>query len=265
MPSAPYDTVIVAVNAANTRLNGRVDTLAAIGGQLVGLTNAYSQQVVNDAWRKLQSRLADLRFSGLQTETLFSAVGATGSTDPATQAYIDYAGYFDGSVLQAAPVLPQNLICPYELTERANGTTALFTELDRILYALPRVPKANWNRSWLWRNNKIYLPGALVATDISLLYAQLLADFTDGTIPWFQSAIPILNCIDAFADYICREISVARGDMAAALAFQQSAEDNARLVLNTDIIGSKSISKAAEYGRMQDRFTPANSEPVKGA
>ena len=67
MPTAPLDSVIVAINAANVRLNGNVETLQAIGGQIVGNTQAFSQQAVNSAWRKFQARLADLRFSGLQT------------------------------------------------------------------------------------------------------------------------------------------------------------------------------------------------------
>jgi hypothetical protein len=256
MSSAPLDIVMVAINAANTRLNGRVETLQAIGGQIIGNTQAFSQQVVNDAWRKMQNRLADMRYSGLQTETVFFNVGPAGTIDPAAQAYISFAGYFDGSALQSAPVLPQNLIRPYFLTERQNGTGALFTEMDPYPWSLPRVPKMNWNRSWLWRNNTLYIPGALVATDISLLYAQLFVDFADGSAPWFQSTIPIPNCIDSFADYICREIAVARGDQAAALAFQASAEDNARLILNQDSTGPKSIIKDSEFMKMRDKYTP---------
>lgn len=267
MPAtAPYDSVIVAINAANTRLNGRVETLQPIGGQIVGNTNAFSQQVVNDAWRKMQSRLADLRYSGLQTETVFLAVPPAALADPLVQVNIGFTGYFDGVVTQAAPVLPQTLIRPYELNERQSGTAALFTEMDMLLYSIPRVPKANWNRQWLWRANALYLPGALVSTDISMLYAQLLADFADGALPWFQQPVPILNCIDSFADYICREIYVARGDMNSAAAIQLSAGDNARLVLNQDTAAPKSIVKASEYGKMRDQFTPpsgADTEPVK--
>jgi hypothetical protein len=261
MPTAPYDIVMAVVNAANTRLNGRVETLQAIGGQIVGNTNSFSQQVVNDGWRKLQGKLADLRYSGLQTEQVFGGVPPAGTTDPMAQAYMDFTTYFDGSGYHTGPVLPQNLIQPYELTERQSGTTALFTEMDRLLWTIPRVPKANWNRQWLWRNNTLFLPGALVATDISMLYAQLLPDFFDGTVPWFQQPVSILNCVDAFADYVCREIAVARGDMTAAVAFQQSAEDNTQLIMNFDTSAPKSTLKASEYGKMRDQFTPG--EPVK--
>jgi hypothetical protein len=266
MPNNPSDTVIVAVNAANTRLNGRVDTLQPIGGQLVGNTQSFSQQVVNDAWRKMQNRLADARYSGLQQETLFAAVPAASSTDPALQVNISFSGYFDGMNLLSAPALPAGFIQPYELTERQNGTTNLFTEMDQIFFSLPKVPKQNWNREWLWRSNAIYLPGALVSTDIFLLYAGLLVDFQDGALPWFQQPIPILNSIDCLADYICREIEIARNNAAGAMAFQQSAEDGARLICNQDSSGPKSIYKTSEFGKMQDRFTPnsgADTEAVK--
>lgn len=264
--AGPFDIVMTAINGANTRLNGRVETLQAIGGQVLGNTDAFSNQLVNDAWRKLQNHLADRRYSGLQTESVFQNVPQTGSTDPMVQSYIDYSGFFNGVTISGAPALPATLIRPYELTERQSGTQNLFTEMDEILFSLPRVPKQSWNRQWLWRNNRLYLPGALVATDLSIVYAQLLGDFVDGALPWFQQIIPVQNSIDAFADYICREIAVARGDIAGASAFQLSAEDNADKILNQDSTGGKSILKRSEYGKMQDRFTPdtgADTQQVK--
>jgi len=254
--AAPFDAVIVAINSANVRLNGKVETLQAIGGQLVGNTNSFSQQAVNNAWRKLQAKLADLRYSDIQAEVVFTAVPANTSADPMVQVYIDNAGYYNGSTVVAAPVLPATLIRPYELSERQNGTTALFTGMDPLLYSIPRVPKAVWNRQWLWRNTKFYMPGATVATDIAMTYAALKPDFLDATLPWFQQDIPILNCIDAFADYICREIYVARGNMAAAAALQQSAEYNATLICNQDAVGAGSIAKSSERGKMRDQYTP---------
>ena len=257
----PYDNVIVAINAAQTRLNGKLETLQAIGGQLVGNTNSFSQQVVNDAWRKLMARLADLRFSELQAETVFTNVPACLSADPMVQVYIDGAGYYNGNAVVGAPVLPATFIRPYELSERPTGTTQLFTTMDPLLYSIPRVPKASWNRQWLWRNGKLYMPGATVATDIAMTYANLFPDFVDGATPWFQVQIPILNSIDAFADYICREIYVARGNMAAAAALQQSAEDNTALMADQDQLAPKSVQSASELGKMRDQYTPGGPVP----
>ena len=261
--AAPFDTVITAVNAANVRLNGKVETLQAVGGQLVGNTNSFSQQVVNNAWRKMQAKLADLRYSDLQAETVFTAVPANTSADPMVQVYIDNVGYFNGTTVVSPPVLPATLIRPYELSERANGSTALFTQMDPLLYAIPRVPKAAWNRQWLWRNTKLYMPGATVVTDIAMTYGALLSDFLDATVPWFQANIPILNCIDTLADYIVCEIYVARGNAAAASTMHQSAEYKAGLMCNQDAVGAGSIQKASEHGKMRDQYTPGG--PVNPA
>ena len=65
-----------------------------------------------------------------------------------------------------------------------------------------------------------------------------------------------MYCLDSFADYICREICVARGDQAGAAAFQLSAEANARLIINRDMTAGKSIAKYAEFQRMADSYTP---------
>jgi len=254
--AAPFDTVITAVNAANVRLNGKVETLQAIGGQLVGNTNSFSQQVVNNAWRKLQAKLADLRYSDIQAEVVFTAVPAITSADPMVQVYIDHAGYFNGSTVVANPVLPATLIRPYDLSERANGSTALFTQMDPLRYAIPRVPKTLWNRQWIWRNAKLYMPGATGITDIALVYGALKPDFLDATLPWFQQDIPILNCTNPLADFICCEIYVARGNMAAAAALQQSAEYGASLMCDQDSVGSRGVQKLAEFGKMRDQYTP---------
>ena len=259
----PLDSVMTAINAANVRLNGKVETLQAVGGQIVGNTNSFSQQVVNSAWRKLMSRLADGRFSEMQAEIVFVAVPAVLSADPMVQVYIGGAGYYNGSSVVGAPILPATFLRPYEMWERQNGTANIFTLMDPLLYTMPRVVKAGWNRQWLWRNGNIYMPGATQITDIALTYANLFVDFLDGANPWFQQTIPVLNAIDALSAYICQEIYTSRKDVASAAAMQQMAEDAAALMCNQDGVGPKSILKASEFGKMRDQYTPGG--PVNPA
>jgi hypothetical protein len=135
--------------------------------------------------------------------------------------------------------------------------------MDPLLYSIPRVVKSNWNRQWLWRNAKIYMPGALVGTDIAMTFANLFPDFLDSANPWFQEQIPILNSIDAFAAYICQEIYIARKDIPAAEGMRQIAENAAALMCNQDGVGPRSILKASEFGKMRDEYTPGG--PVNPA
>lgn len=264
--AAPLDNLIVAINAANVRLNGVVETLVPTGGQLSGNTNSYSQQAVNSAYRKMQNRLADLRYSGLQGDTVFLAIPALSGTDPATTVSIGYDGYYDGATTVAAPALPATLLRPYELTERINGSGGNFLDMDNPPWSLPRVKKLEWNGQWLWRDNAIWMPGAVTVTDIAMTYGALLPDFLDDALlPWFNQPIPILNAVDALADYICCEIKIAQNDP-SAIAFQASAEDKTGMILNQDTASGKSVLKGSQYQQMASRFTPntgADTQTVK--
>lgn len=263
MPTTPYDSLITVINAARGRLNDIITTLYPIGGQILQNTQPFSQQMVNNAWRKLQEKLADMKYSGLEQEINFLAVPASTTTDPLIQVYLGYNGYFDGTVLQSAPALPQTLIRPYELWERASGAVAPnnnMLEMDMIVNGLPSIPKQTWNRQWEWRDDVLYMPGALVNTDIRMRYAQYLADFVDNSpaasTPWFNQVVPIMRCLDSFADYICREFEIARQNPDAALAFQTSAEANAAKILNRDTAQPKAALKTSEMGKMRDQYTP---------
>jgi len=278
MALPPYDTVMTAINAAKVRLNDDITTLAPISGKLLDNTQPFTQQTVNQAWRKLQEFLRDLGYSGLRGEMELSNVPACTSTDASSQVSLSYAGYFDGTTLQTTPVLPQNFIQPYKLWERVyavSPNTAPFLEMDYLINGLPAVPKTIWNRQWEWRGDTIYLIGATGPTDIRIRYGWTYADFVDvagspgpnqtANTPWYGQPVPIQRAIDALADFICRELEIARGAADAAMAFQVSAQANARLILNRDTAQPKSILKSSEYQKMADQYTPINgpqTEPI---
>ena len=274
MSTPPYDPVILIINNAKVRLNDDITTLAAIGGKILDNTQPFTQQMANNGFRKLQEYLAELGYSGLEQEAFFGNVPAATTTDPTVQIYLNYAGYFDGTTLQSAPILPQNFIRPYRLWERAYaaGTNAaLMTEMDYVINGLPAIPKLQWNRQWEWRNDNLYMPGATVATDLRIRFAQSFLDFTDvggspglnqlANTPWFSQPVPIMRCDDALSDYFCREIKIAVGDMDAAMAFEMSARTNAQLILNRDTAQPKATFKASEYGKMSDPRTPQQNSP----
>jgi hypothetical protein len=252
--------------AAKGRLNDKINSLSPVGGQILNNTQDFSHAMVNSAWRKLQEKLADLKYSGIEQEQNFIAVPSAASSDPLTQVFFNYAGYFDGLTNWPAFALPQNFIRPYSMWERQAGSAAILTEIDIIFNGLPSVPKVQWNRQAEWRDDVLYLPGATVQTDIRMRFAQYFPDFADNSpaaaTPWFGQVAPIMRCLDAFADYICREFEIARQNPDAALAFQASAEANAALIVNRDMTQPGSVQKAAELGKMGDKYTPVKGGPV---
>ncbi len=256
MPTAPRDTVEQVLATARVRLN---DAIASINGDILTDTAAFTQTIVNAAWRRLQELLANYGVSILNREVLLYNVPTVAGTDQGLQVWINWVNFFDGLTLRSAPVLPQDMITPLDLYERAAGTHGNFTPMDQVFNGLPTAPKENLNRLWEWRQEAIYMPGALVLTEIRLRYAGFLADFADVTGPplvhWYNLPVPIMRCLTPFAWFICSEMARARGDLDAG-AFDQQAMQAAEFIFNREPRQGRSIFKRSEYGKMPDANTP---------
>jgi len=182
--AAPYDTLDFVIQAARVRLN---DAIQSIAGDIFTEAAAFTPQVVNNAWRRMQEYLADRGFAALNRETVFFGVPKWAVTDPGTFVSLGWVNYFDGTTQQPAPVLPQDMIAPLDLWERVNGTNAIFTPMDQVLNGLPTAnpaggtsPRDILNRLWEWRKETIFMPGASGLTDIRLRYAGYIGDFAIG-------------------------------------------------------------------------------------
>jgi hypothetical protein len=270
--TAPYDAVNSVRLAAEVRLNGLVNTLQPISGRIVKNDQAFSQQVFNNAFRRFQEALANLKYTGLQQETTFPAFPAALSKDPLTQVTLGFYGYTDSynGNLSPTPALPANMIRPYQIWERISGSVALLTEVDILTDALPKIPKGPWNRQCQWLDDALLLPGALQTTDIAMLYGAYIPDFADVSAnpgqnqvigPWYLQPVPILRCQDPLADFICREIFYARGDMDAVAAIEAMAQASTRQLAARDATEPESIYKSSEFGKMRDPYTPTEGGP----
>jgi hypothetical protein len=100
------------------------------------------------------------------------------------------------------------------------------------------------------------MPGATVITDIRMRFMVFEADFVDGVDTWYQQPVKIMRSTDALANYICHELTKARGEMDMAAMFLADAQSAAQLLVNRDTIAPRSIYKASEFSKMRDKFTP---------
>jgi hypothetical protein len=173
MPTAPLDNLETAVNVARVRL---LDAIQALAGDIVLDTGAFTLTAINAAWRRLQELLVNFGCPWLTLEVNLASVPLVTSADAGVFVYFNWANYWDGTGLQAAPVLPQDLIAPVRLWERAHGTTSFFP-MDKLVSGLPAVPKLTYNKSWEWRNGAIWMPGSTQVMDLRLRYAAFYADF----------------------------------------------------------------------------------------
>lgn len=236
VPTAPYDSLINVLNGVNSRLNGVVDTLTAIGGQILTNTSAKSQQFTNNGWRKLQQYLVSEGCVRLRVPNfIIRSLPPVNTPDTSLQVTLSWSGYSDGVNLLPAFALPQDLIKPLEMAERPSSgvapNAATFTDIDlKQIDRIPSIPKLQWNQIAVWNDDKIFMPGATVITDLRIDYAAYFPDFLDtGTTTvaaayarWFQQTVPILRALDPLADYICAEVEAARGNIIAAQAYTEA-------------------------------------------
>lgn len=253
MPAPPYDTVEMVLQSARVRLN---DAIQSISGDILTDLAAFTPQTVNNAWRRLQEYLSDRGFSKFDSEIIFTNVPAWGSTDPGVFVFFNWATYNDGVNPWPNPVLPQDMMSPLELYERATGSNGIFLPMDQQLNGLPTAnpgtsagARDNLNRLWEWRGDAIYLPGALQATDIRMRYASYLPDFVYNG--GWNSPVPIMRSLNSFAWFVCSEIARPRGDMDAG-QFDQYAMDAAEQIFNRDYREGRRLYQRAELGKMTD-------------
>jgi|SRR5580692_1791341 hypothetical protein len=236
--AAPYDPVSTILNAARTRLNDAVPTLVSLSGKVLQDTEAFTQQMTNNAWRRMQEQLANYGYTGLNTEVVIPSIPVVASTDPASQCYLSWTGFFDGVNLFDTPNLPFDFILPLKVWERTSGQNACFSDvpMEQILDGLPSRPKVWANYWWEWRQDAIYFPGSQIVEDFRIKYARYLGDFVDvGDVRWFDQPAQIMRCADSFSWYIAAEFVSSRGDAATALEFTNRGADAAKLVMNREI------------------------------
>lgn len=242
MSSAPYDSLSTILYAIRARIGDDIDSLLPLGGQVATNSQAYSQQLVNNGWRKLQQFLVSNRYVRLIVPNfVIPSLPAVSSLDAAIQVTLSWSGYNDGVTDFPLAVLPQDLIMPLKMSERPSTLAPnpnAFIDMDgpeQGILRIPSTPKKEWNQFWVWDTDQITMPGALQTTDLRISYAAYLVDFLDtgdvttaiGFTPWFEQLVPILRSADPFACFVLAEIEMARGNAPAAAAYTQAGRSGA--------------------------------------
>lgn len=240
IPHQPFDLVNDVLNSARVRLNDALASLSPTSGRLLDNTQAFSQQGVNNAWRRLQEALYDLGYTDFKKTTELLSVPVVGSSDPASTVWVDWFNYFDGVNLWPAPVLPEDFMHPLFLWERPSGFNANYVPMELANDGLPTWAKQLRNGIWEYSGNRVVMPGSQQVMDIRLRYASYLADFEDGVnqqgvpIRWFEQRIPMMRALNAFSWYLCHEIASGRDDLDAS-RFAELADEAMRKMMNRDI------------------------------
>lgn len=217
------------------------DAIQSAGGNTLTDDADFTPIYVNRAWLMLQQELVSYGFDRFRTDNLILSLPAVSNTDTSLQATLDWTGYYDGVSLNTGIVLPQTLIRALKLAERPAGASPnnqAFIDMDgpeQGIKRIPAIPKLPWNLIWVWDDDKIWMPGALVQTDVRVDFLSYLPDFigTGVGYPGVQTA-NILRCEDAFAGFISAVFCAARGDMDAS-GILQGAKDAAKILAGIQV------------------------------
>ena len=230
---APYFTLDTVLSTARTRLN---DAIQQLSGDILKDSQPFTQQMANSAWLRMQQFLANLGFARLTDEEIITGLPIAASSDPASQCWIDWTGFYDGTQIWQRFALPRRCSFPLKIWDRVTGFNSGWGEpIRNLMDGLPATFKYPRNGIFEWRNDRIYMPGTTVPVDLRVRFAQFFPFFeTQGQTQWYQQPVPIVGCLDALADYICVEASDGRDDVDSQ-TFKTRAEGEAKLIFNRDV------------------------------
>jgi hypothetical protein len=235
----PYDTVDSCVIAARVKVGDANQTLA---GDTLNYAYPFTQITVWNAWRQMKNYLANKSYTRLVSELMIQNLPVCSVQDPAIQVNLSWLGYFDGSNQWDVPTLPPFFKAPLWVKERISGQPYGFgPPMMNCMDGLPQNWKQPLNCFWRWREDAIWMPGATAITDlyigfnVNLIDFQTVGDPANGNgIWWYNQQVPIMDCQQAFANFIAAEFSRPRGD-GDADKFMAMGQAECDLIFNRDV------------------------------
>jgi hypothetical protein len=185
-------------------------------GDIFADSQNYVLPTINLAWRKLQKKLADKGHPRLRNEVDLLSIPVVTNLDPISQQFISWTQFFDGTNFQNSPVLPQDFISPLRLWERQSGMVVDFRPMHPAGDGLWSRNKGSWNKYFDWREDAIYIPGAVLLTDMRIAYSAYLADLVVLQGAFGATPVPIMRSADALAYYTASIFVDPRGGEKAA-------------------------------------------------
>lgn len=233
--SAVYDPAYSFLNATKARVGQQMPSLYPYTGNILDHTQASTQQLFNNAWRKFQDSLCDAGSKKFQASVVIRDIPPTASYDPADQSSISWFQCGDGVDFQTTPVLPDDLVTPLWMSERQAGTQDPFPgpdepNMDFYVDGLPMsAQKYCLNGCWEWRGEVIYYPGATQSVDFLIRYRKNVPDIVDvGSQRWFTQPVTLVRCQDPLSWWLVVEVATAvaamPGGPSNALVMAQSAK-----------------------------------------
>lgn len=156
---------------------------------------------LNSAVRDVYSDLRNVGDPELLLDNyILTGIPALAQPDQTVQVALSYAGYFDGFTWNPQWTLPVSCVKIERVWERWTGSGSDFAPMTPCPFGLP--PVLQWQRMGMWevRQNALWMPGSLVATDLRIRCRITFPDFgtvQPSTVNFKTAYVPILGCANA--------------------------------------------------------------------
>lgn len=131
---------------------------------------------------------------------ILTGLPALSQADQTVQVSIGYQGFFDGFQWHSEFTLPTSVARVLALWERTNNSQEDFFLMTECPNGLPAVLQGNRMIYWEMRQGQIWMPGALLSTDIRIRARITYPDFLSPvSVNYSTSYVPILDAQNAIA------------------------------------------------------------------
>ena len=250
----PYPTAEYILNLARTIC---LDAGISLGGNLLSDTATYTGTILEASYESIQDEIANKGYETPMSETILTNVPAMPSAiqQPGAQVWLGYDGFFDGQTLNAAPVLPQDMIIPVRMQERITATKARFQPMTQANDGLPQRQQYAYMQQWDWRDDRIYMVGAVDALDLWIRYQctyPSLIDAYNNVIP--AAKVKIFHGAVAMAYDIAYRFSGPRDGAVAVMMKAERDEAVRQIIVRTSHKTMRKNARRMPYSGYNTNF-----------
>lgn len=222
-----YPSAEQVMNRARAFVN---DAWGGGAGRILTDSAPFSIEYLNSALEELQD---DIGNNGVITLTIdnyiLTPVTPAAIIDPSIQVSISYEGYFDGSVMNAAPVLPGDCVMVEKLWERVTNSGTNFFPMHEPVSSLPSRLQDVFLYDWEYRTDAIFMVGSTNTEDIRMRYQTRFPTINAGT-TLTNVQINILASINSLASIVAYNYARARGAAQAQVMKADSEAQKSRII-----------------------------------
>ena len=229
MPTSPYSTAQDALDIAIVAANDGGGPAGMDGNILNPDTNPQVLPAFIGRWVYLQQRLISESVDTFTADCVVKGLTPGTNLDPKVPVTLSWSGYWDGTSLNDAIVLPTNLVKPLEVWEcqDSNASWATMRQAPDEINAGGAM--GSRQGVWMFEHDLLIMPGCNNLTDLKLKFLAMAPAITS-----FASPLMVRGCESALAYLVLYELSGGRGGSMATM-YKTKSEEAINQIINQTV------------------------------